>query len=75
MDGVDIFRRADDTSRVLKQRELEKKERKERKAERRKSREINIDNAAAPMVRLYICICSRLTLMRRLPTANRSDAA
>jgi hypothetical protein len=53
VDGVDIFRRAEDTSRVIEQRKLEKKERRERRAERRKSREIN-ESSAAPSVRLYL---------------------
>jgi hypothetical protein len=52
-DAVDIFRRAEDTSRVIEQRKLEKKERRERKAERRKSRDIKGDSAA-PSVRLYL---------------------
>jgi hypothetical protein len=60
VDGVDIFRRAEDTSRVIKQREIERKEeRKERKAERqverRDSRDMATDHAApAPSVRLHI---------------------
>ena len=53
VDGVDIFRRAEDTSRVIEQRKLEKKERRERKAERRKSREIN-GGSATPSVWLYL---------------------
>jgi hypothetical protein len=61
-DGVEIFRRAEDTSRVIKQRELEKKERKvERQAERRNSLEASTDNAAPALSVRFIFACYSFT--------------
>jgi hypothetical protein len=72
-DGVDIFRRAEDTSRVLEQRKQEKKERRERKAEQRRSRDID-GPSAMPTVRPPGSLASMLMFCRP-PAASPNGAA